>query len=370
MSFLRPIGTGNHESLAADTNVEFEIPGRARIARLVVDVAVRYTIGDTAASGTVGFALASGTHDIDVAGGQTLNIYETGGSGDAYVEFFGADINPTPVRIKNDHQQILLSTNSVETLPFDSIASVMLAADTVATETVPDNVKTAHIRVGNAVRYTTDGSEPSAMEGPELAASTSLYLDVSAVNEIKFFETGGATSARIVYTPRLRTRATHLLVRSNQAFLFSTDGVDPTADRGIYIAANTTVKIPCFEGEVKVRRAGNSSTTIEFQEFEDLHTGGDIYEQNVFRPVGGFYVALTSDVEQVDVPKNAQWAWLSAQDAGIKYTTGGVTPTAAQRGFSVASNGNVKVPVSDGTERLQLLRSAANAKATVMFFGR
>ncbi|MCY3487146.1 MAG: hypothetical protein OXH34_01790 [Bacteroidetes bacterium] len=390
MSFLRPIGTGLHESVAADTNVVIAVPGRARIARLVTDIALRYTLGSTVASATIGFPLAAGTHDIDVADDVNLNLFETGGAGNVYVEFFGADVTPTPVRIKRDHQHIALGNNNVIELPAES-AALTLAADTLESDTVPAGFTRAKLRAAGAIHYTTDGTDPSNTEGTDLAANTDVTLEVESGDTIKLFETGGATTATILYFGS-KKRTTHVKLIADQAFLFTTDGSDPTADRGILVAANTVVNIPLRfaysqgalpAGEtntfanreaqrtayLKVRRASSSATNIQIQEFEGLHKGGDVYEQNVFRPIGGTYVELTADVHVVDVPKNANWAWIGALDAAVKYTTGAVTPTGTQRGFSIAANSHAKVPVSDGPNRLQLLRGATGAKATVLFFG-
>lgn len=285
---------------------------------------------------------------------------------------------------------------------------VSLAAGNVVSTTVPPRARTARVRVGQTTNYilTQPGSSnnPTRSIGyPIPAGVTDIEVGADAVLKLINTHASTATGAYIEYygsdmgpvasrvvgsfqwgnlnsdsvvqipsSPDEHRRATYLKVRASEPIHVSFTESGPTANHGIYIAADTNVNIPCYKGQVFVRRATATDTFLMVQAYEDFETGGNVYGEEVFIPLpetetnGG--AALGSDAVTIPVPKRAEWAWISANTAGLRYTVNGENPTASQRGFDLAPNTTVKVPVVGGSDLLRVLRSAANARVTVCFF--
>ena len=266
---------------------------------------------------------------------------------------------------------------------------------------IPRGARIARVSVDQNVHYTFNSFvSPTASRGFELSAGTHDIDIVSGIIDINLFAVDASTNVYIEYfgadavpsvqllnnytttlfaagniTLDFPETATYLLVHhdhgTSSGLRITTDGSNPSATRGIYIASNENVKIPCYRAVVKVAGAGGGATGIQFQAFSDHHVNGGIWQNKVWRNAGGFYQAnLPSTAIDVDVPANARWAWISAssQGGGIKYTTSGHNPTASQRGFVVGANSNAKVAVSPGTDRLKILRQGSGADVTVMFY--
>lgn len=80
-----------------------------------------------------------------------------------------------------------------------SSKNVSLAADTVVSDTVPAGANKVRLTAIRSLRYTTDGTNPSATVGTVLAADGTVDVTVSAGDTLKFFETGGATTVTVQY---------------------------------------------------------------------------------------------------------------------------------------------------------------------------
>ena len=286
---------------------------------------------------------------------------------------------------------------------------VSLAPETAGNITVPRRCRLARVTVGQITNYllTQPGSRtvPSATAGFRLAAGVH-DIEVGAGSTLKLFNTSD-TVTFIAYVeffgsdfgpiaPRVKGNAlvtalannnvvhltadannfagaTHLQVRASAAIHVSFDAPAGilSANHGIHIPANTTTNIPCYKGDVYVRRVGSSTVNLTVQAFENFETGGNVYGEEVFRPLHhadtNDSTALTSDVKTISIPKDATWAWISANTQDIYYTNNGLNPTAFH-GFTVEANATAKVPVVGGSDMLRVLRSAANARVTVCFF--
>lgn len=287
---------------------------------------------------------------------------------------------------------------------------VALAAGNVVTTNVPRRARIARVRVGQVTNYilTQPGSSANPTNDvgfPIKAGVTDIEVGAQAVLKLINTHASTATGAYIEYfgsdrgpvasrvvgsfqwgnmnsdnvqqipaDPTEHRRATHLKVRASQPIhvTFGDGGGRPTANHGIYIPGDTTTNIPCYKGQVFARRATATDTFLMVQAYEDFETGGNVYGEEVFIPLpevetnGG--AVLGSGAITIPVPKRAEWAWISANTAGLRYTVNGENPTSSQRGFDLAANATAKVPVVGGSDLLRVLRSAANARVTVCFF--
>lgn len=285
-----------------------------------------------------------------------------------------------------------------------------LAARTPVSVNVPRRARSCRIRIGQATNYLL--TQPGSSVVPSLTAGFPLdagvhTIDVGADAVLKLFNTHASTAdgAYIEYfgsdvgptAPRVKGNArvvvlsdnsvshlnppaqgfrtaTHLRLRGNHAFhlIFGDVAGLPSANHGIYIPADTPTNIPSYKGNVYARRAGSAAMTLTVQAFEDFETGGDVYGEEVFIPLPevetNSAAVLPSGAITIPVPKRAEWAWISANTAGLRYTVNGENPTSSQRGFDLAANTTAKVPVIGGSDLLRVLRTAANARVTVCFF--
>ena len=279
-----------------------------------------------------------------------------------------------------------------------------LAADTVVSVKAPSTARQAKIKVGGAVHYTLDGTDPSNSRGFPLASGTHT-ITVGDRSTLKIFETGGATTGYIQFfggdrSVRLRGGhdsinvttgavsplidedansgtfpnaaerglATELLVRGTTAWAYTVDGTTPTADVGIQVAGNTTVVIPCRRATKVQVIARGAAAVLQVQAFEDHDSTNNAAPLKTSAGVTGHvYNALNANVLTVLVPKNANFARVSSVAQAVYYTVNGVNPTSANS-FRVAAGATEIVTVSPG-RTLKFLRAANGAKLNVAIFG-
>ena len=215
---------------------------------------------------------------------------------------------------------------------------------------IPKHATLARINTSTALTYafitglpsedTTDGDFGFPLSAN--AASSSTDIAVPGGQILRLIETGGAGNCYIEFfgnkkspggiragrfralalasgvlsiDTELLPTATYVKLSANRAFRFSTDGNDPTGTEGIGITGRTTVEVPISKhSEVRCTAVSAGVTHYSVQWIEDRSEpiGADIFDARVSQPLGAFHTAFpNANVVNVDVPKNAKWAWLA-----------------------------------------------------------
>ena len=372
------------------------IPPGARKARIGVSKNVRYFFGNPVYNLLPsGYPLATGTHEIDVGEGAVLSMYKedsTNAAASAYTEFYGRDENT--VRCIGDTQFLVPSSGVVDlTGDEDEQMTVTPAPNVVHSYRIPTNTTSIELTLNEAdLRYTLDGTDPADGVGTYYNFSEgTITIAPQSHNTLKIFQDALNTiTIKFVRHSRIR-QATNLLVNSQTSpFVFTTDGSDPGPGRGIYVDAGTPTMIPCYKGDVKAMDASlpvPGANGMQWQPFEDHEFGGNVYEGNVWRPLGGEYEDdFGTNATQFRVPGNAKWAWIGARipfvppatvpptvnDAVLKISTNGLEPSGASHGtngYLLNHSQSIKIPVPAGTDDLRIRGLHAEATATIMYFG-
>ena len=256
---------------------------------------------------------------------------------------------------------------------------------------VPSTARAAQIYYAQSVRYTLDGSDPTAVNGFPLsdAETNRVRIKVGEGQVLKVIRTenastfvrvqflGGDRIVRLAGDHTIhdfadntvqeiyngRGVATELLVIADEDWAYAVAGQDPTATFGIPVAADTIHTIPCRKGRIRVIRRSGKATKLQLQAFEDYSRDYHTYPS----PFSQVEADVTDSASvTVDAPVPCVFARLAATEGGVYLTVDGSAPETSAPWLIGGTP--VDVPIMGGGKLRFLLNGSTDSKVNIAFF--